>query len=142
GEARPAADTQYLGLEDQRVGSIPLIDALDLRGRTNRPIAVLIRAEQRGKARVRIETRQTQPIDRAGARDERDGPRVADEPIVFDESSHEVHVTVAKFGTLSPQHCGADRSARSLPASDFAWVSRRERSRCVLTPSGGATKYS
>ena len=45
-------------------------------------------AEQRGKDRFRIETRQAEPVDRAVARDQRGGVGVADDPVILDRSAH------------------------------------------------------
>jgi hypothetical protein len=45
-------------------------------------------AEQLGEARIHVDARQAQPIDRSAARDQRDRRRVTDEPVVFEWSGH------------------------------------------------------
>src|SRR5688572_23769999 len=54
----------------------------------NQPAAMLGRAEQRREAGARIEARQTEPIDRAIARDERRALAVADQRVVFNVRRH------------------------------------------------------
>ena len=56
----------------------------DLVGGRDQPAAVLVGAEQRGKAGIGIEGRPAQPVDRAVAADQRRGLAVADQSIVFD----------------------------------------------------------
>src|SRR5262249_44244191 len=57
-------------------------------GGADRPVAVLVVAEELGEARVGVDARQAEPVDRSGARDQRYRRRVADEPVVFEGSTH------------------------------------------------------
>src|SRR5262249_4313831 len=52
------------------------------------PVAVLLVAEDRGEARAGVEARDTQPVDRAGARDEACPARIADERVLFERNAH------------------------------------------------------
>src|SRR5215472_7784653 len=77
-----------LGLEDQRVVAIaPPDPRLRVDGR-DLPASVLGRAEQRGEARAAVETRPTQPVDRAVAADQRRRFAVANERVILDRGRH------------------------------------------------------
>src|SRR5512138_3489441 len=71
------------GLEDERIGTVTPL-RLDSLRRGELPPAVLGRAEERGEARGRVETRQAQPVDRAVAPHQRSALAVADQRIVLD----------------------------------------------------------
>ena len=58
------------------------------RGGRDLPVAVLLGAEQRGKACVRVEPRCAEPVDRAVVGDQRNGLRVADERVLLDAGGH------------------------------------------------------
>ena len=75
-------------LEDQRVAAIAAGDARAVLDRRDRPASVLAIAEQRGKARRRVEARPAQPVDRSGARDQRRGLAVANQRVVFEGGAH------------------------------------------------------
>ena len=49
---------------------------------------MLGRSEQRGEARAGIEPRPTEPVDRAGAGNQRGRLAVTDECVIFDSSGH------------------------------------------------------
>src|SRR5262249_5117586 len=72
-----------LGLEDERVLPIALFDAERPRGGSHRPVAVLVRAEELSKASVGVDAWHAEPVDRARARDQRDGRGVADDAVVL-----------------------------------------------------------
>ena len=91
----PPAVADDLGLEDQRLGSIVLIDAAHLRGGPDAPVPVPVRPEQLSEAGVGVDARQAHPIDRAVARDQRDGRRVTDEAVVFELGRHANQVSGA-----------------------------------------------
>ena len=58
------------------------------RFRSDLPAPVLGCPEKRREARIRIEARPAQPVDRAVAADERGGVAVPDQRVVFDPSRH------------------------------------------------------
>ena len=87
-DPRPPAVADDLGLENQRLWPIVLIDAAHRHGGTNAPVPVPVRPEQLSEAGVGVDARQAHPIHRPAARDQRDGRRVTDETIVFERSSH------------------------------------------------------
>ena len=56
-------------------------------------------AEHLREACVHVDALQAQPVDPSAARDERDRRRVADEPIVFEWSSHMQSCKQRVFGS-------------------------------------------
>ena len=68
-------------------GAATLIDFMPVR---DQPTAMLAGAEQRRKARLRIEPRPAQPVDRAVARYQRGAAAIADQRVIFDGSGHVV----------------------------------------------------
>jgi hypothetical protein len=88
GDAHAAALALEVGLEDERVAAVALLDVVHRDGRAEGPAAVLVVAEQRREARVGVEARHAQPVDVGGARDERAGAEVADESVVLDLGGH------------------------------------------------------
>ena len=85
-----------MGLEDERVRPVSAGD-LGFVARRQQPTAVFRRAEQRRKARFRIETRPAQPIDRARTRHERSASAIADQRIVFDLGRHDAGARSGKI---------------------------------------------
>ncbi len=83
-QAQLAAVGGDLGLEHQAVVAIAAADFTDLILHLHLPAAVVITAEQRGKAGFGIEPRQAQPLDCAVAVDQRGGFAVADQGVVLD----------------------------------------------------------
>src|SRR5476651_1307849 len=67
-----------IGLQDQSVAAIAARDACLFLYRGNQPAAVVRSSEQCRKARGAVKTRQSQPVDRAVASDQRDGLAIAD----------------------------------------------------------------
>jgi hypothetical protein len=72
------------GLEDGGAGQIAPFRPFGRILRRDQPAPVLGRAEQRGKAGIRIKVRQTQPVNRAVTADQRPGYHVPDEAVAFD----------------------------------------------------------
>src|SRR5262245_24711301 len=62
-DAEHAAVALELGLEDQRVASIPLFPLANRRRRPDSPPAVLVMAEKRCEASFRVETGHAHPVD-------------------------------------------------------------------------------
>src|SRR5262245_64800192 len=98
-------------------------------------MAVLFGAEKRGEASIGIETRPTQPIERAVARDQRGRLAIADQRVILDTGRHEhlwpeidddLDVAFAVLERLAPAF-DRDR-ARDQPAKPFL-VRVRERGR-------------
>src|SRR5262249_4627411 len=73
---------------DHRVVAITLPRLAHPDRRAQRPAAVLVVADQRREAGVRIEPRRAQPVDRSGARHQRAGEGVPDQPVVLDLRRH------------------------------------------------------
>ena len=71
-------------LENQRRIAIAPAGRADLLGRRDLPAAVLLGAEQPGKAGRPVESREAKPIDRSVTSDKRGGMRVADQGVVLD----------------------------------------------------------
>jgi len=63
--------------KDQRIGPILARD-VGFVARRHQPATMIAAAEQRRKARFRIEARPAQPVDRTIPRDERGAPAIAD----------------------------------------------------------------
>jgi hypothetical protein len=76
-------------LQDQCVAAITAADAKGGVARSDAPMSVVGASKQRRKDGPGNETRPTQPIDRAGAADERRGLAVADQAVIFDEFCHD-----------------------------------------------------
>jgi hypothetical protein len=74
--------------EDERSRAIAPADAENRVFRRNEPASVFCCPEQAGKARGRIKTRPTQPIDRTIAADQGSRFAVADQRIIFDLQGH------------------------------------------------------
>ncbi len=72
-----------LRLQDQRIVPVSARAAHYVFRRRNQPAAVLGRAEERRKTRVRIESRPAQPVDRAVKADESGGFAVPDQAVIF-----------------------------------------------------------
>ena len=88
GDANGAAVADELGLEDQRLVAVALLRFAHGHRRADGPGAVLVVADQRREAGIRVEARRAQPVDGATARDQRRGLGVADESVVFDARCH------------------------------------------------------
>jgi hypothetical protein len=56
-----------LGLEDDRLRLVMLIDAAHPRRGTQRPVAVLVAAQELSEAGIGVDARHAHPVDRAGA---------------------------------------------------------------------------
>ena len=124
-------------LQDQRIVPIAARGARDLPRRRDQPAAVLLGAEQRGKAGIGIEGRPAQPVDRSVAADQRRGLAIADQPIIFDP---------ARQGCSPPDQIAArDRSCVAAFSAATSIVdaisssgtgSRRRQFGCSLTVPG------
>ena len=64
-DADGAAVTDELGLQDQRVAAVALASLAHRHGRPQRPAAVLVVADERREARVGVEARGAEPVERA-----------------------------------------------------------------------------
>src|SRR6185369_8533058 len=98
--------------------------------------AVLARAEQGGEARIRVEARPAQPVDRAVTADQRGALAVADERIVLDAKRHWILYSVKSMTTLMSPFCFLSASAKL--ASGTRRVIRRAsqaRSACARMPA-------
>ena len=71
-------------LEDERVAAIAPTCAAEIAVRLKRPVAVLLRADERREARARVEARKAEPVDAAVAVDEGGALQVAEERVVLD----------------------------------------------------------
>jgi len=76
------------GLEHERVVPVAPLDRARPVARREPPAPMLGAAQQGGKAGGGVEAGHAEPIDGAGARDERGGLAVADERVVLDGVGH------------------------------------------------------
>ncbi len=76
------------GFQHCGVGHVAARRGADLAVRRNEPASMALVAQQRGKARGRIEVRQAQPVDRTVPRDQRRGQHVADEAVILERFGH------------------------------------------------------
>src|SRR5262249_48359490 len=77
-----------IGFENECVPPVPLLVLAHSRRWPNGPPAVLIPPEERRHARIRVETRHTQPIDIRIARNQCGALHITNKSIVFDSRSH------------------------------------------------------
>jgi hypothetical protein len=86
-DTHPTLARLPLRLEHQRSVSIPALRLAPLRRRDD-PAAVLAVTQQRCESGVGVETRETAPVDRALAMDERRRLQVGQERVILDPSPH------------------------------------------------------
>src|SRR5581483_4695628 len=77
------------GLEDQRAVAVAAVGGRPTGQRREQPAAVLPPAEDRAETGARVEAGERQPVDRAGAADERRRLQVAEERVVLDPLGHQ-----------------------------------------------------
>ena len=114
-------------LEDERVAAIAPTCAAEIAVRLNRPVAVLLRADERCEARARVEAGKAEPLDAAVTVDEGGALQVAEERIVLDQrhqsSSRKL---VYRRNRFAAARLNAFRySSAGGPSSVDAYVSRR-----------------
>src|SRR5262249_28285950 len=80
--------TDEFGRENERVAFVLLLHLTNRNGRPDRPASVLVVADQSREARVRIEARGAQPIDRTGFGHERYGLGITYHSVIFDSRRH------------------------------------------------------
>ena len=81
-----------LGLEDERAVAVAAAHPLHSSGRRQQPAAVVRRPQERGERRIRVEARETEPIDRPVLGDEREAAEVGNDGVVFDARRHRRNV--------------------------------------------------
>src|SRR6185369_6180248 len=84
-----------LSFQNERVVSIPAPRSLDLLIGMEKPTAIFSGAEQRRKARRRIEPREAKPINAAIATHERAGLGITQKRVIFDLCSVRRHGSFA-----------------------------------------------
>ena len=77
-----------LGLQDERAVAVAAAHPLHSPGRRQQPAAVVRRPQQCGEGRIRVEARETEPIDRPVLGDEREAAEVSDDGVVLDAGRH------------------------------------------------------
>ena len=126
-------------LQDQRVVPIAARGAGDFARRRDQPAAMLVGAEQGGKAGVGIEGRPAQPVDRAVAADQRRGLAIADQPVVFDSAGQRVchHLgSMLRRATARGSRLQRRRRRSSTAISSSGTGSRRRQFGCSSTVPG------
>ena len=91
GDAHRAGRGVELGLEHERIRSVPPAGRKHRLGRSSRcdlPEAVGLVAEEPSEAGGRVEVRKAQPVDRAVHPDEGCGVQVPDDGVVLDRLAH------------------------------------------------------
>jgi hypothetical protein len=84
------------GLEQQRPFPVgPVARSAAVR-RSDSPEAVILIAEQPGEARIRIESRQAEPVDRAVHAHQPGGPRVSDQCVILYATGHGSFIPVLR----------------------------------------------
>ena len=81
-----------LRLEDQRPFAVAAADLLHSAGRRQQPAAIFRRSKERREERIRVEARETEPVDRPVLGDEREAAEVGDDGVVFDARRHRRNV--------------------------------------------------
>ena len=83
----------WLGLQDERAVAVAAAHPLHSPGRRQQPAAVVRRPQERGEGRIRVEARETEPIDRPVLGDEREAAEVSDDGVVLDARGHPTNLS-------------------------------------------------